>query len=43
MAPEPAREFRLGKDEIASEVARRYFRWIGPASLAEFQWFSALA
>jgi len=40
--PNPRAKLRLGKDEIASEVARRYFRWIGPASLAEFQWFSAL-
>lgn len=24
------------------ELARRYFRWIGPASLAHFRWFSAL-
>jgi hypothetical protein len=25
-----------------TELARRYFRWIGPATLAEFQWFSGL-
>ena len=25
-----------------SELARRYFSWIGPATPAEFQWFSAL-
>ena len=29
-------------EEVATELARRYFRWIGPATLAEFQWFSAL-
>ena len=23
------------------ELARRYFSWIGPATVAEFQWFSA--
>lgn len=23
----------------ATELARRYFRWIGPATLGEFQWF----
>ena len=28
--------------EVATELARRYFRWIGPATVAEFQWFSAL-
>jgi hypothetical protein len=25
------------------ELARRYFAWTGPASIAEFQWFSALS
>jgi hypothetical protein len=24
-----------------TELARRYFSWIGPATIAEFQWFSA--
>jgi hypothetical protein len=28
--------------EVYTELARRYFRWIGPAKLAEFQWFSGL-
>jgi len=27
---------------VNMELARRYFTWIGPATLAEFQWFSAL-
>ena len=27
---------------MATGLARRFFRWIGPATLAEFQWFSAL-
>jgi len=27
--------------ELQTELARRFFRWIGPATLAEFQWFSA--
>jgi len=28
--------------ETFTELARRYFAWIGPASLKEFQWFSGL-
>src|SRR5262249_33514158 len=28
--------------ESATELARRYFTWIGPASISEFQWFSGL-
>ncbi|HTQ53130.1 MAG TPA: crosslink repair DNA glycosylase YcaQ family protein [Bryobacteraceae bacterium] len=40
--PNPRRGFRMEAAEIAAELARRYFRWIGPATLAEFQWFSAL-
>ncbi len=40
--PNPLRGFRMTPEEISVELARRYFRWIGPATLAEFQWFSAL-
>jgi hypothetical protein len=36
------RDFKLSTEEAYTELARRYFRWIGPASVAEFQWFSAL-
>ena len=32
----------LPAEEVAVELARRYFRWIGPATLSEFQWFSGL-
>jgi hypothetical protein len=28
--------------EAYTELARRFFRWVGPATLREFQWFSAL-
>ena len=28
--------------EVETQLARRYFRWIGPATLPEFQWFSGL-
>ena len=30
------------EEDVAIELARRYFQWIGPASIAEFQWFSGL-
>ena len=40
--PNPLGDFKLSTEEACTELARRYFRWIGPASLAEFQWFSAL-
>jgi hypothetical protein len=40
--PNPLRGFKLSAEEAYVELARRYFAWIGPATLAEFQWFSAL-
>src|ERR1035441_1173542 len=40
--PNPLRNFKLSTEEAYTELARRYFAWIGPASIAEFQWFSAL-
>jgi hypothetical protein len=40
--PSPLDKFKLSAEESSTELARLYFRWIGPATLAEFQWFSAL-
>ena len=40
--PNPLEKFKLSLDETHTELARHYFRWIGPATLAEFQWFSGL-
>ncbi|MEK7403715.1 MAG: crosslink repair DNA glycosylase YcaQ family protein [Acidobacteriota bacterium] len=40
--PNPLAGSRLSAEEAHTELARRFFRWIGPASLAEFQWFSGL-
>ena len=40
--PNPLANFKLSADEAYTELARRYFRWIGPATAAQFQWFSAL-
>ena len=40
--PNPMAKFKLSVDEVSVELARRYFAWIGPATLDQFQWFSAL-
>src|SRR5271165_3113583 len=40
--PNPLRGLKTTTDEAFTELARRYFAWIGPATLAEFQWFSGL-
>ena len=40
--PNPLAGFRLSTEEACTELARRYFGWIGPASLGHFQWFSGL-
>jgi len=40
--PNPLSKFKLSTQEAHTELARRYFRWIGPATLREFQWFSGL-
>jgi len=38
----PLASLKLTPEEAAIELARRFFRWIGPATAAEFQNFSAL-
>jgi hypothetical protein len=40
--PNPLDGCKLSTEEAYSELARRYFTWIGPATVAEFQWFSGL-
>jgi hypothetical protein len=40
--PNPLAKSKLSPEEAHVELARRYFRWIGPATISEFQWFSAL-
>ncbi len=40
--PNPLSGFNLSIEEAYTELARLYFGWIGPASPAEFQWFSGL-
>jgi hypothetical protein len=41
--PSPLAKSSLSFDEACTELARRYFTWVGPARLAEFQWFSGLS
>jgi Winged helix DNA-binding domain len=40
--PNPLKQFKLSVEEANVELARRFFGWIGPATLAQFRWFSAL-
>lgn len=40
--PSPLSNMTLSGEEACTELARHFFSWIGPATLAEFQWFSAL-
>ncbi len=40
--PNPRHGFPMRLEEIQVELARRFFTWIGPATLAEFQTFAGL-
>jgi hypothetical protein len=40
--PNPLDNYKLSAEEAYSELARRYFSWIGSATLSEFQWFPGL-
>jgi hypothetical protein len=40
--PSPLANSKLSFEEASVDLARRYFRWIGPATLAEFQQFAGL-
>ncbi len=40
--PNPLKKLKLSREEALTELARKYFRWIGPASVDEFRWFSGL-
>jgi hypothetical protein len=40
--PSPAPKRAPGDAEVAIELARRYFRWAGPATLKAFAWWSGL-
>jgi hypothetical protein len=40
--PSPLASYTASLADAYSELARSFFRWVGPATLGEFQWFSAL-
>jgi hypothetical protein len=40
--PNPLRAFKLSPEQVLTELARKYFAWIGPASAADFQSFAGL-
>jgi hypothetical protein len=41
--PNPRAKFKLSAEKVHTELARLYFTWAGPATIAEFQWFAALS
>ena len=41
-SPGPLEESRLTEAKAFSELASRFFKWVGPATMKEFQWFSGL-
>jgi len=42
-SPNPLAKFKLPYEQCATELARRYFTWAGPATIAEFQWLSGMS
>jgi len=40
--PNPLDTYKESREEAMTELARHYFKWIGPASMAHFRWFSGL-
>ena len=40
--PNPLAGYPDSLDVAFSELGRRFFRWVGPATLGEFQWFAGL-
>jgi hypothetical protein len=40
--PNPLAKSKLSPEEAATGLAQRYFQWAGPATIAEFQWFSGI-
>ncbi|MGZ8456769.1 MAG: DNA glycosylase AlkZ-like family protein [Gemmatirosa sp.] len=41
-SPGPLASHTLSHEAALTELARRFFGWVGPATLGEFQWFSGL-
>jgi len=40
--PNPLASYPESLEAAFTELARRFFRWVGPATLREFQWFAGL-
>jgi hypothetical protein len=40
--PNPLASYTESLDAAFTALARRFFRWVGPATLGEFQWFAGL-
>ena len=40
--PNPLASYPESLEVAFTELARRFFRWVGPATLGEFQWFAGL-
>jgi hypothetical protein len=40
--PSPLAKYPESLDAAFTELARRFFRWVGPATVGEFQWFAGL-
>jgi hypothetical protein len=41
--PNPLDKLKLSAEGAYIELARRYFSWVAPATLAQFQWFAGLS
>jgi hypothetical protein len=41
--PNPLAKFKMSSAEVNTEIGRLYFEWTAPATVAEFQWYSALS
>lgn len=41
-SPGPLDGPETSPEEVATALARRFFEWVGPATMAELQWFTAL-
>src|SRR2546423_2735242 len=41
--PNPLEKFKLEYPQVLTEIAKKYFRWMGPASVAHFQWFTGVS
>ncbi len=41
-SPNPLANSKLTTEDAYVELARHFFRWVGPATMKEFQWYSGL-